>query len=380
MRVIPIVRDELAVPYITVPNDVTVQTGPLLDRRGRPLRDLRISVTDRCNFRCSYCMPKSAFGRDHRFLPQPDLLSFEEIIRLARQFVSLGVRKIRLTGGEPLLRKNLEQLIEGLASIRTPEGQELDLTLTTNGSLLARKAQSLRDAGLKRLTVSLDALDDAVFRQMNDVDYPVQKVLEGIEAARSSGFANIKVNMVVKNGTNDHEILPMARHFMGSGISLRFIEYMDVGSTNQWRMNEVLPGSDVVNLINAQHPLVQLDPTAPGETSERWGYAGPDGGHDPVLGEIGIICSVTQAFCGDCNRARLSTEGRLYQCLFGSAALDLRSLIRSGPPVSDEQVSSAISAVWRNRTDRYSEIRGSIPMYLAPRIARGRPEMSYIGG
>jgi len=380
MRVIPIIRDELAGPYITVPNDVTVRTGPLLDRRGRPLRDLRISVTDRCNFRCAYCMPKSAFGRDHRFLPQPDLLSFEEIVRLAKQFVLLGVRKIRLTGGEPLLRKNLEQLIEGLASIRTPEGHELDLTMTTNGSLLSRKAQSLRDAGLKRLTVSLDALDDAVFRQMNDVDYPVQKVLEGIEAARSAGFANIKVNMVVKKGTNDQEILPMARHFMGSGISLRFIEYMDVGSTNQWRMNEVLPGSDVVNLINAQHPLVQLDPTAPGETSERWGYAGLDGGHDPVLGDIGIICSVTQAFCGDCNRARLSTEGRLYQCLFGSAALDLRSLIRSGTPVSDEQVSSAIRAVWRNRTDRYSEIRGSIPMYLAPRIARGRPEMSYIGG
>lgn len=380
MRVIPIVRDELAVPCITVPNDVTVRTGPLLDRRGRPLRDLRISVTDRCNFRCSYCMPKSAFGRDHRFLPQPDLLSFEEIVRLARQFVSLGVRKIRLTGGEPLLRKNLEHLIEGLASIRTANGHELDLTLTTNGSLLARKAQSLRDAGLKRLTVSLDALDDAVFRQMNDVDYPVQKVLEGIEAARSAGFANIKVNMVVKKGTNDHEILPMARHFMGSGISLRFIEYMDVGSTNQWRMNEVLPGSEVVNLINAQYPLIQLAPSAPGETSERWGYAGTDGRHDPVLGEIGIICSVTQAFCGDCNRARLSTDGRLFQCLFGSAALDLRSLMRSGEPISDEQISSTIRAVWHNRTDRYSEIRGAIPEYLATPIARNRPEMSYIGG
>ncbi len=299
---------------------------------------------------------------------------------MTRQFVSLGVKKIRLTGGEPLLRKDLEQLVEGLATIRTPEGDELDLTLTTNGSLLSRKAQSLKDAGLKRLTVSLDALDDAVFRQMNDVDYPVQKVLEGIEAAQSVGFANIKVNMVVKKGTNDHEILPMARHFMRSGISLRFIEYMDVGSTNQWRMNEVLSGAEVVNLIDAQHPLVQLDPTAPGETSERWGYAGPDGRHDPALGEIGVICSVTQAFCGDCNRARLSTEGRLYQCLFGTAALDLRSLIRSVEPVSDERISSAIRATWHQRADRYSEIRGSIPEYLAGRIARSKPEMSYIGG
>lgn len=380
MRVIPIVRDELAVPCITVPDDVISRTGPLLDSRGRPLRDLRISVTDRCNFRCAYCMPKSVFGWDHRFLPQSDLLSFEEIFRLARLFVSLGVRKIRLTGGEPLLRKNLEQLIEKLASLRTPEGDALDLTLTTNGSLLSRKAQSLKDAGLKRITVSLDALDDAVFRQMNDVDYQVEKVLAGIEAARAVGFSKIKVNMVVKKGTNDHEILPMARHFIGSGISLRFIEYMDVGSTNQWRMDEVLPGSQVVNLINAQHPLVQLDPTAPGETSERWGYAGPDGRHDPALGEIGVICSVTQAFCGDCNRARLSTEGRLFQCLFGSAALDLRSLIRSGATASDKQISSAIRAAWYQRGDRYSEIRGSMPEYLATRLAKDKPEMSYIGG
>jgi len=325
-------------------------------------------------------MPKSVFGRDHRFLPQPDLLSFEEIFRLARQFVSLGVRKIRLTGGEPLLRKNLEQLIEKLATLRTPEGEELDLTLTTNGSLLSRKAQSLKDAGLKRVTVSLDALDDAVFRQMNDVDYPVSKVLEGIETAQAVGFSHVKVNMVVKKGTNDHEILPMARHLMGSGISLRFIEYMDVGSTNQWRMDEVLPGSQIVSHINAWHPLVQLDPTAPGETSERWGYAGPDGRHDPALGEIGVICSVTQAFCGDCNRARLSTEGRLFQCLFGSAALDLRSMIRSGEPITDERISSAIRAVWRMRADRYSEIRGSIPEYFAAHIAKSRPEMSYIGG
>lgn len=380
MRVIPIFRDELAVPYITVPDDVSVRPGPLLDRRGRPLRDLRISVTDRCNFRCSYCMPKSVFGRDHRFLPQPDLLSFEEILRLARQFVSLGVRKIRLTGGEPLLRKNIEDLVAALASIRTPDGQELDLTLTTNGSLLARKAQSLKDAGLKRVTVSLDALDDAVFRQMNDVDFPVQKVLEGLEVAQAAGLSNIKVNMVVKKGTNDHEIVPMARHFMGSGISLRFIEYMDVGSTNQWRMDQVFSGSEVVSLINAHHPLIQLDPSAPGETAERWGYLGADRRHDHALGEIGVICSVTQAFCGDCNRARLSTEGRLFLCLFGSSGHDLRRLIRGEAPVADEQIRSAISSLLRARADRYSELRESVPAVLKGMLSHARPEMSYIGG
>lgn len=379
MRVIPIVRDELAVPFITVRDDVTVQTGPLLDRRGRPLRDLRISVTDRCNFRCAYCMPKSVFGRDHRFLPQPDLLSFEEILRLARQFVTLGVRKIRLTGGEPLLRKNLEDLVAGLASIRTPEGQELDLTLTTNGSLLSRKARSLKEAGLKRITVSLDALDDAVFRQMNDVDFPVQKVLEGIEAAQAAGIDNIKVNMVVKKGTNDHEIIPMARHFMGTGISLRFIEYMDVGSTNQWRMDQVLPGSEVVSLINAEHPLIPLDPSAPGATAERWGYVGSGGHHDPSLGEIGVICSVTQAFCDDCNRARVSTEGRLFLCLFGSRGHDLRSLLRGTTPIADEQIRDIIRSVWRGRTDRYSELRGA-PGYPVGQFDQPRPEMSYIGG
>lgn len=379
MRVIPIVRDESTVPYLVAPDELTTQPGPLLDRRGRPLRDLRISVTDRCNFRCAYCMPKSAFGRDHRFLPQPDLLSFEEILRLARQFVSLGVRKIRLTGGEPLLRKNLEQLIEGLAAIRTPDGQELDLTLTTNGSLLSRKAQSLRDAGLKRVTVSLDAMDNAIFRRMNDVDYPVHKVLEGIEAAQAAGFGNIKVNMVVRKGTNDQEIIPMTRYFMGSGITVRFIEYMDVGSTNQWQMNEVLPGSEVVKRIHAGHPIVQLDPSAPGETAERWGYLGSDGRHDPSLGEIGVICSVTQAFCGDCNRARLSTDGRLFLCLFGSRDCDLRSLLRGPTPIADEQIRNVIRSVWRERTEHYSELRGSSE-YPVGQADQARPEMSYIGG
>ena len=279
----------------------------LTDTRQRPLRDLRISVTDRCNFRCNYCMPKEIFDKDHVYLPHSDLLSFEEITRMAKVFVAHGVQKIRLTGGEPLLRKNIEALIEQLSALRTLEGLPLDLTLTTNGSLLARKARSLKAAGLQRVTVSLDGLDDAVFRSMNDVDFPVADVLAGIEAAQAAGLGPIKINMVVKRGTNAHEILPMARRFRGSGIVLRFIEYMDVGATNGWRMNDVMPSAEVVKLIHAELPLVQLDPSNPGETAERWGFADSNGQHDPALGEIGVISSVTQAFCGDCNRARLST-------------------------------------------------------------------------
>jgi cyclic pyranopterin phosphate synthase len=345
---------------------------------GRPLRDLRISVTDRCNFRCNYCMPKEVFDKDYPYLPHSALLSFEEITRIARVFTAHGVRKLRLTGGEPLLRKGLERLIEQLAALRTHDGEPLDITLTTNGSLLARKARSLKDAGLKRVTVSLDGLDDAVFRRMNDVDFPVAAVLEGIEAARAVGLAPIKVNMVVKRGTNEHEILPMARYFRGSGIVLRFIEYMDVGATNGWRMDEVLPSAEVVRRIHAELPLVQLDPSAPGETAERWGYAGADGRHDPALGEIGVISSVTQAFCRDCNRARLSTEGKLYLCLFAERGWDLRHLLRGEQPVSDEELASAIGAIWQQRTDRYSELRAQLPTE-AGRGAR-RVEMSYIGG
>ncbi len=351
-------------------------TGFLADSRGRPLRDLRISVTDRCNFRCSYCMPKDQFGRDHAFLPQSALLSFEEITRLARIFIAHGVRKIRLTGGEPLLRKGLEQLIEQLASLRTLDGQPLDLTLTTNGSLLARKARALRDAGLNRVTVSLDALDDAIFRRMNDVDFPVADVLKGLEAAQAVGLGPIKVNMVVKRGTNEQEILPLARHFRGSGITLRFIEYMDVGATNGWRMDEVLPSAEVVDLIRSELPLVQLDPSAPGETAERWGYAGADGRFDPALGEIGVISSVTQAFCGDCNRARLSTEGWLYLCLFAGQGYDLRSLLRG--QASDAEIASSVGAIWQQRADRYSELRASLPAEAGS--VRPRVEMSYIGG
>ena len=294
------------------------------------------------------------------------------------------MRKIRLTGGEPLLRKNIEVLIEQLAALRTVDGEPLDLTLTTNGSLLARKAKSLKAAGLNRVTVSLDGLDDGVFRSMNDVEFPVADVLAGIEAARAAGLgldatgrlSGLKVNMVVKRGTNDAEILPMARHFKGTGITLRFIEYMDVGATNGWRMNEVLPSADVVRLIHAELPLVQLDPSAPGETAERWGYADASGQHDRNAGELGVISSVTQAFCHDCNRARLSTEGKLYLCLFATQGHDLRALIRNG--ASDADVESAIGHIWGARDDRYSELRAN----SAPDTGSGarRVEMSYIGG
>ncbi len=351
-------------------------TGLLGDQLGRPLRDLRISVTDRCNFRCSYCMPKEVFDKDYPYLPHSSLLTFEEITRTARLFVAHGVKKIRLTGGEPLLRKNIEILIEQLAALRTVDGEPLDITLTTNGSLLARKAKALKAAGLQRVTVSLDGLDDTVFRSMNDVDFPVAEVLEGIAAAREAGLGQIKVNMVVKRGTNDHEILPMARHFKGTGVVLRFIEYMDVGATNGWRMDEVLPSADVVKRIHAELPLVQLEPSALGETAERWGYLDENGHHAKHEGEIGVISSVTQAFCHDCNRARLSTEGKLYLCLFASQGHDLRALIRGG--ASDDDIASAIGHIWQGRSDRYSELRST----MAPDTGNGarRVEMSYIGG
>ncbi len=348
----------------------------LLDTHARPLHDLRISVTDRCNFRCSYCMPKEVFDKNYAYLPHKDLLSFEEITRLAKNFVSLGVRKIRLTGGEPLLRKNIEVLIEQLASLSTPDGSPLDLTLTTNGSLLERKAQSLKDAGLQRVTVSLDGLDDAVFRRMNDVDFPVHDVLKGIERAQHVGLGPVKVNMVVKKGTNEQEIVPMARHFRHSGVRLRFIEYMDVGATNGWRMDEVLPSAEVLRLLQQQWSMVALEHSAVGETAQRWGYADAAGQHDTHAGEIGLISSVTQAFCGDCNRARLSTEGRMYLCLFAGQGYDLRHLLRE-QGMDDEQLQAQIDAIWRLRTDRYSQLRSQAPAGTGP--AR-RVEMSYIGG
>lgn len=379
-RVIPLtaVRPE----GLSVPADVLAARSlhqvpnELRDTRGRPLRGLRISVTDRCNFRCSYCMPKEVFDKDYPYLPHASLLSFEEITRIARQFVRQGVQKIRLTGGEPLLRKNIEVLIAQLASLRTPEGRALDITLTTNGSLLARKAVALKAAGLQRVTVSLDGLNDAVFRSMNDVDFPVQEVLSGIRSAQDAGLGPIKVNMVVKRGVNDHEIVPMARHFRGTGIILRFIEYMDVGATNQWRMDEVLPSAQVVQKLQAEFPLLPLEAANPGETAQRWGYADSQGKHDTAAGEIGVISSVTQAFCHDCNRARLSTEGQLYLCLFASQGYDLRSLVRRD--LDDNALANAIGYIWQGRSDRYSELRSGTAQ--APGPVTKRVEMSYIGG
>jgi cyclic pyranopterin phosphate synthase len=338
-----------------------VEAGqPVRDRLGRALRDLRVSVTDRCNFRCVYCMPKEVFGKDYQFLERKELLSFEEISRLAHIFAEQGVAKVRLTGGEPLVRRNLEQLIAMLAVI-----PDLDITLTTNGSLLKQKARALRDAGLKRVTVSLDSLDDAVFRRMNDVDFPVTRVLAGIEAAVAAGFAPVKVNMVVKRGMNEASIVPMARYFREQGHILRFIEYMDVGHTNGWRMDDVVTAREIVSLIGADTPLEPADANYRGEVAQRWRYR--DGS-----GEIGVIASVTQAFCRDCTRMRLSTEGKLYTCLFATDGHDLRRLLRSG--ASDAEIRDVISAVWGRRTDRYSEIRtaGTIPLR--------KIEMSYIGG
>ncbi len=341
-------------------SEVPAAPGRLTDARDRPLHDLRISVTDRCNFRCVYCMPKDVFDSDYRFLPHGDLLSFEEIARVAKLFVERGVAKIRLTGGEPLLRRNVERLVEMLARLG-----DVDLTLTTNGALLAKKAAALRDAGLTRVTVSLDSLDDATFRAMNDVDFPVAKVLDGIDAAAAAGLAPLKINMVVKRGMNEDSILPMARHFRGSGHIVRFIEFMDVGATNGWRMDDVVPAAEIVRTIDAQMPLVAVDPNYAGEVAERWRYR--DGG-----GEVGVIASVTQAFCRTCTRARLSTDGKLYTCLFATDGFDLRGLLREGR--SDAAIGNAIAAVWNGRADRYSEVRTA----NTPRVPK--VEMSYIGG
>jgi GTP 3',8-cyclase len=328
------------------------------DTLGRPLRDLRVSVTDRCNFRCVYCMPKEVFGRDYRFLDRRELLTFEELERLARVFVAEGVEKIRITGGEPLLRRDLESLIASLAAL------DVDLTLTTNGSLLARKARSLADAGLRRVTVSLDSLDDDAFRSMNDVDFPVERVLEGIEAAASVGLP-VKVNAVIKRGVNEHAVLELARHFRGTPHVLRFIEYMDVGHTNGWRLDEVVPAAEIVQTIDEALPLEPVDPAYRGEVARRWRYR--DG-----TGEIGVIASVTQPFCGDCTRARISAEGKLYTCLFSIRGHDLRALVRNG--ATDEDLRDAIGAIWSRRADRYSEIR-SQQTASVPKV-----EMSYIGG
>ena len=370
-RVIPLADQRYASARPRVPLEPHAPSGNLLDTLGRPLRDLRISVTDRCNFRCSYCMPKEVFDKSYAFLPHSSLLTFEEITRVARLFAAHGMRKVRLTGGEPLLRKNLEILIGMLRELRTVDGRPLDLTLTTNGSLLARKAQALKDAGLDRVTVSLDALDDAIFRRMNDADFPVAAVLDGIAAARAAGLGPLKVNMVVKRGTNDDQILPMARHFKGSGAVLRFIEYMDVGATNGWRMDDVLPSADVIARLAEVFPLERMPVSTVGETAERWRWAEPG-----VAGEIGTISSVTKAFCHDCNRARLSTEGKLFLCLFASRGHDLRALLRGG--ASDAEITGAIGGVWQGRSDRYSELRGRAEAVSGS--GERRVEMHYIGG
>ena len=331
-----------------------------MDTLGRPLRDLRISVTDRCNFRCVYCMPKEVFGKDFQFLPRAEILTIEEIERLVRIFVGLGVQKIRLTGGEPLVRRDLERLVEKLAALG-----DLDLTLTTNGSLLAQKANALAAAGLRRITVSLDSLDDATFRAMNDVDFPVAKVLAGIEAAQAAGLAPIKINMVTKRGVNESSIVPMARYFKGTGMTLRFIEFMDVGSTNGWRLDDVVPAREIVAMIDREMPLEPIAPAYRGEVANRYRYR--DGS-----GEIGIIASVTQPFCADCTRARLSADGSLYTCLFATQGHDLRALVRGG--ATDEEIAKAIAAVWTERTDRYSELRSRDTSGLQ------KIEMSFIGG
>jgi cyclic pyranopterin phosphate synthase len=364
-----IMLHDLRAPALAVPAAPAAPGGILTDALSRPLHDLRISVTDRCNFRCVYCMPKEVFGKDYPYLPHGDLLSFEEITRVARLFVAHGVEKIRLTGGEPLLRKNLEHLVAMLRALPTPSGRPLDLTLTTNGSLLARKARALKEAGLDRVTVSLDALDDSVFKRMNDVDFSVADVLAGIDAAHAVGLGPVKVNMVVKRGTNDDQIVPMARHFKGSPTILRFIEYMDVGASNGWNMDEVVPSGEVIRRIGAELPLVPAAANYTGETAARWRYL--DGG-----GEVGVISSVTGAFCKDCSRMRLSTEGKLYTCLFATRGHDLRALLRAGH--DDLAISGAIAQLWQGRTDRYSETRTADTSGIE-RGAR-KVEMSYIGG
>ena len=341
---------------------------PLRDKRDRPLRDLRISITDRCNFRCTYCMPRERFAANDAFLPRSALLSFEEIHRLARAFVQHGVQKIRLTGGEPLLRKDVERLVAMLAALRTPAGEPVELSLTTNGSLLERKAASLKAAGLHRVTVSLDALDDAVFRRMNDVDFPVAQVLRGIEAAVAAGLAPVKVNTVVQRGVNESQVPAIVRHFRGSGIVPRFIESMDVGGS-MWQREQVVPSAELLQRLQAELPLVAVAQAHPGETARRWAHA--DGS-----GEVGFISSVTQAFCGDCSRARLSADGQMYLCLFGRRGVDLRGPLREGE--SDARLAQRIAEAWRQRDDRYSELRGTA---AAAQLIPIRPvAMHYIGG
>ncbi len=366
-RIIPVmpVAVQLAAAYSTV--DVGRDySDTLLDGLHRPLRDLRISVTDHCNLRCTYCMPREIFNEHHAFLPRSELLSFEEIERLARLFTQLGVRKIRLTGGEPLLRRGIERLIEKLGCLQTLDGRPLEIALTTNGVLLARRAQTLRDAGLSRVTVSLDGLSDATFQRMSDSNVAVATVLNGIDAAHGAGLGPVKVNMVVKRGVNEHEIVPMAEYFRHTGVVLRFIEFMDVGCTNGWRMDDVFAAREILDLIAGRFPIQQHDAGYSGEVAERWNYV--DGG-----GEIGVIAAVTEPFCHECSRARLSTDGKLYTCLFAGDGLDLRGPLKHG--VGDRVLTNLIADRWHQRSDRYSQQRN-----VAGGQGNGKVEMSYIGG
>ncbi len=349
--------------------DASQAAPSIADTLQRPLRDLRISVTDRCNLRCTYCMPREVFGQDFVFLPRAELLNFEEIEKLAGLFVQLGVQKVRLSGGEPLLRHGIEKLIEKLAKLQSTEGRAIEIALTTNGMLLAKKAQSLKNAGLSRLTVSLDGLSDETFQRMSDSKEPVAAVLDGIAASQAAGLAPVKVNMVVKRGVNEHEIIPMVSHFRNSGVILRFIEFMDVGNSNGWRMDDVLTAQEILNTINRYYPLQEIEPNYNGEVAKRWAFV--DGG-----GEIGVIASVTQAFCHECSRIRLSTDGKLYTCLFATKGVDLRETLRSQKgDESDEKLKRLMTETWAGRNDRYSEMRNAATALPGRKI-----EMSYIGG
>jgi cyclic pyranopterin phosphate synthase len=369
-RIFSIVPDSTATPRVEAARVKPIGPAPevpLQDQHQRILKDLRISVIDQCNFRCTYCMPKEVFDKNYTFLSKDSLLSFDEIERLARTFVRLGVEKLRITGGEPLLRKNIEELIARLSSIHMPDGRPVEVAMTTNGALLAQKAQALKSAGLRRITVSLDALSDQTFRAMNDVDFPVTDVLSGIDAAANAGLS-VKVNMVVQRGVNDHEILPMADAFRQRGHTLRFIEFMDVGSSNAWQWDHVVPSREIIDTISLVHPLVPIGRDTPSEVSERWRYA--DG-----RGQVGVISSVSNPFCGNCSRARISAEGVLYTCLFAHAGTDLRGLLRAQQTPSDSELIQVVADIWQNRTDRYSEQRAELRKQGVRKV-----EMSYIGG
>ena len=364
-RVIPIRPEVKTIPLV---GEIRRDATHWLDKRGRPLRDVRISITDRCNFRCRYCMPKEKFEKNHSFLSHTEVLSFEEIMRLAKIFVANGVEKIRLTGGEPLLRKGVENLIAKLSELKTWEGKPLDVAVTTNGAALSAKSKALAAAGLKRLTVSLDAMDPEIYMKLNDVGFPIEKTLAGIKAAHDAGIPSIKINVVVKRGVNENELLKIVEHFKGTGIIVRFIEYMDVGSSNGWRLDDVIPSKEIVRQINAVYPIEPADPNYPGEVATRWKFK--DGS-----GEVGFISSVSEPFCKECSRIRLSVDGKLYKCLFATEGFDIRQMLRGGG--TDEEIADAIGRIWSNRDEHYSEIRTQA---TAKERQNKRIEMSYIGG